>query len=163
MASCTGPEGDRGDGGKGEAQMKTASVIELHEASHCVAAKMLGVEIVRVVCDPDDAYVTTRHRRARARAEALDMLERLAVIDLAGVAVDPVPGAAGDDERHAHERIEQIVRLRAGCDPGHKLTLAQRTEATTMLRRLMSRASSLVEDNMHEIMQTAITLAKDQA
>jgi hypothetical protein len=105
-------------------------------------------------------YVATRHPRARTRAEAIAALEKLAVIDLAGCVVDPVPGAAGDDERHAHERIERIVRLRHGVGDGDKLTIAQRIEAANMLRRLMSRASSLVGDNMHEIMHTAISLAK---
>jgi hypothetical protein len=140
----------------------TISVIELHEAAHVVAARRLGVEVVRIVTDPGDPHVTTKHRRGGSTADQIATLEKLAVIDLAGAAVEPDASAAISDEQNARDRCERIVRLQHGLAADAQLAVLQRAEAAALWRRLLVRASDLVNANMLAIMQEAAALAAGQ-
>jgi hypothetical protein len=59
-------------------------MIELHEASHATIARALEIEVVHVVTDPADPHVRTRHRPGGTVGERIALLEKLAMVDLAG-------------------------------------------------------------------------------
>jgi hypothetical protein len=128
-------------------------IAALHESAHIVVAGKVGVKVVAVSIAADDAYVRTRHRRARTRAQAIDTLQRLVLVDLAGAVIEPVPGAASDDLSNAERRIAEIIRLRHGDE----------VDAARLRRSLRARAETLVQDSLPEIMQMAAALAAGDA
>jgi hypothetical protein len=65
---------------------------------------------------PDHPYLRTRYRIGRDAAERIDVLKRLATIDLAGVVIegDLSAVASAGDRTNARGRIEEVVALDGG-------------------------------------------------
>ena len=51
------------------------SKVFLHEASHVVVANKLGIKIVRICVDPEDAHVRTRFQSGKTTAEKIAVLK----------------------------------------------------------------------------------------
>jgi hypothetical protein len=92
-------------------------MIELHEASHATIARALEIEVVHVVTDPADPHVRTRHRPGGTVGERIALLEKLAMVDLAGAVIEPDDVASGADQANAKRRCEEVVRLQRGVAP----------------------------------------------
>jgi hypothetical protein len=137
-----------------EEPMIELELVHIHESAHAVIARRLGVEVARVVCDPAGPYVTTRHPRGGSTARRIAMLQRLALIDLAGAVIELEPEAADTDEANARRRCAEIIRLRHG---GNDVT--QSDEAAKLLAELRATVEDMVMAALPEIMQMAAALA----
>jgi hypothetical protein len=105
-----------------------------HEAAHAIAARVLGIEVIGVCLAPDRSYLRTRYRIGVTAAERIDVLKRLAIIDLVGVVIerDPLAVASAADRENARakeptsssglvndikDRREFTLRLRSSSGP----------------------------------------------
>ena len=88
----------------GSVAMTPLRTIALHESAHCCVARLFGIEVVLATVDRADPHVITRCRHG----DTTPMLEKLAIIDLAGTVLEPEPKRCSQDERHALERCMQI-------------------------------------------------------
>ncbi len=61
------------------------NVVETHEAAHAVAARALGVQVIHATAESDNPHVRTKYKLGRTVQEAIRTIERLAIVDLAGV------------------------------------------------------------------------------
>jgi hypothetical protein len=68
---------------------------------------------------PDHPHLRTRYRTGRTVAEWVDVLRRLAIVDLVGVVIegDPLAVASASDRQNARDRIEQVVAIEGGGRP----------------------------------------------
>jgi hypothetical protein len=135
------------------------AMTALHEAAHATIAKLVGIEVVSVSIDESNPHVRTRYRPGRTVAERIAALERLAVVDLAGTAIEPPPASAGD-ERNARRRIEQIIMLQYGLNDGDKLNTEQLAKAAELRRQLFAKAEHMVAANLRSIMDEAAQLSR---
>jgi hypothetical protein len=121
----------------------------LHESAHAVASRVLNIEIVLCTAHPSDPHVRTRRR-----GNAASVLERLAVVDLAGTILENEPGRCGLDERHATERCMQIVAGDAEPQMRHW------PAARRLKEQLRDQALQLVADHLAQIGAVAVALAR---
>ena len=112
-------------------------MIALHEAGHATVARLLGIEVTAVSVDPDDAYVTTRHRRGGDAGPGVAILERLAIVDLVGTVIEPPPASATDQE-NAMRRCAEVVRLKLDIADDEVLNASQFAKVRALNRRLPS-------------------------
>jgi hypothetical protein len=121
-----------------------ADVTAFHEAGHCVAAHVLGVEIVSAEIGQGEGLVITRHPRgAMPTAQAIAREAKLALIDLCGVAAERRWGASSDEQSAARHSL-RLARLLRGGDT--KITDEVRAEAAAVLERLRDQAELLVSE-----------------
>jgi hypothetical protein len=107
----------------------TLKEIAKHEAAHAVVARALGIEVVHATAAAKDAHVKTRCRASPAT------LEKLAIVDLAGLAVDYSRAACEMDLRNATNHAQRVVLMRHGlAEDG--LTDELRAEAAELVERL---------------------------
>jgi hypothetical protein len=105
--------------------------IAKHEASHVVAAQRLGVAVLRVSIDPERPHVTTRIWFGSTPGEQIEGLKQQAIIDLAGVVLEPGSPSIFD-QQNAIRCCERIVRLRHGAGDDGALTRAHRIEVESL-------------------------------
>jgi hypothetical protein len=139
---------------------ETVDLICLHEAGHCIAARIVGIEVVSAVAG-DDPGVRTRHRPATTPAEDMSINERLVLIDLAGAAAEwmRLRQVWATDERNAMGRALAIVILRRGLARDVEVTSEMREEAAELVERLRVQAADMVEKNLPLIVRVAGALA----
>jgi hypothetical protein len=93
--------------------------------------------------------VRTRYRHGNTAR----MLEKLAIIDLAGTVLEPEPKRCAQDERHAIKRCMRVVA--DGASP----CMTPWPAARRLNEQLRGRALQLVADHLNEIGAVAIALA----
>ena len=78
----------------------------LHEAAHATVARLLGIPVVEASAVLPSPCVRTRHRIAE--------LEKITMVDLAGLCVDTTPEAIETDLANAKQHAQRLVRMRHG-------------------------------------------------
>lgn len=141
----------------------------LHEAAHAVAARAQNLGVVHAVAVGKDCEVRTRWRWPATKAAALDALEALCIVDLAGPLGEAhyVGNEAGreaawvTDEQNAANCVAALLRLKHGglAEDVEQLTGEQHAEAAVVLADLRDRAEALVEEYGPAIKRVAVALA----
>jgi hypothetical protein len=90
----------------------------LHEAARATAARLLDGEVVRATINEADPHVRTRWR-----ADSLDALGRLAVIDLAGAVTETDSKAWVTDIVKAENRCLRAAMRRRDIDANAELAV----------------------------------------
>lgn len=131
------------------------SIVALHEAAHAVvAARMPGTIVIHATIAADEPHVRTRVFMGRAAEDRIIGLKRLAVIDLAGAAVedDLRSAAAETDRENAWRRCLEIATIEPSGGP-HRLDHEQR--AARLYEYQFNQAGLLVERRWSLIEQVA--------
>jgi ATP-dependent Zn protease len=118
----------------------------LHEAGHAVIARLCGLGVVSAAAGADPG-VRTRYRSATTEAEDMEINERLALVDLAGMAAEwmRLRDAWKSDEESARRRCLGIVVLRRGLARNAEVTAEMRKEASALVEELRERVSEMLE------------------
>jgi hypothetical protein len=129
-----------------------------HEASHAIAARRARLGVIRVVAHSDDPHCRTRWRRPQTPEQQVDVLERLALVDLVGDIVEtPDSPHAAIDRESAMRRCREIIAIKAGV-PVEQLDDARHAEATKIYAWLASEAAWVVDDSRVAIARLAAIL-----
>lgn len=124
----------------------------LHEASHAVVGRALGIPIIEVTPD----YVTTMQpSKFPATEEVSAQLLKLAIIDLAATEIEP-PRNRGEDELNALTRVGIISSMFAHPETDDEYV---RGEVLRVLEQARRRATQIVDDNRDAIERVAAALA----
>jgi hypothetical protein len=137
------------------------SLIALHEAAHATIAAILpDMTVVRVVAAGTEPHCRTRWLRPRTREQEISVLRRLAMIDLAGAAVEDEPGspAAATDRENAFHRCRRVIALEDGVEAG-QLDEIQLADVSALYNHLTDQAMALVRDYWPVIGRVAHRLA----
>ena len=125
------------------------SADALHESAHAVVAHRLGVIVVHAIAEGDNPHVRTRSPWG-SDATKVETLQRQAIIDLAGAAIeDQGSDAASADIKNAIARCGQIIEL-VGRGDAHKLIAGLSERAAKIVAGEQSPMSpSMVDDPKH--------------
>jgi hypothetical protein len=145
-----------------------AVAAAVHESAHCVAAIRQGLLVPEAIAAPGRCEVTTRWRRPRTVRQALDVLEALAIVDLAGPQAEEFylgekrrDAEWRADEQNAASRCRAIVRLSHDLAEDAELTPALCVEVDAVFADLLDRAQALIRESEsgRAIKKIAVALA----
>jgi hypothetical protein len=133
--------------------MSVDPATALHEASHAVCARLLGLEVTKASAGAD-AGVRTRWQMTEGS------LQKAILVDLAGQLAElhSLRERWRSDERNALSRALRIVLLRRGLRD-EQLTDELHAEAQELVEQLRAEAETLVGDNWAAISRVAGALA----
>jgi len=119
--------------------------------------------VTRATADKEAPGVRTRFQLGSTASEAIAVLERLMVVDLAGPIAERrcLREAWQLDEDNALSRALRIVLLERGLEDDD-LTEELRAEATELVRQMRTKAAVLVEENWPAIERVADALAENE-
>jgi hypothetical protein len=137
-----------------------SDIVCTHEAGHCVVARALDVEVERATAG-DDPGVHTKFDLGDTATEAIAVLEKLMLVDLAGAIAERrlLREAWRRDERNALSRALRIVLLQDG-DDGDQTSDAQYARGQKLIEQLRAKAAKLVGQHWPAISRVAEALAE---